>query len=293
MARSNFNSFVPRAYAIYPVAQTAANTTGGSAYASPSPAAPLSTNPNASEDSFDPTATPRRVRSPLRGVTAANATRPSTALREACAIRQGYLWSFGVVGGTDGTDLAIDITDVGTTTLLTSTTTLTGSATAALTTPSGVIGGSWRTVGVGGASAVGNTARLTSGTNLRASRLSIAANGGTTAVVTAPGLACIYTAPAYWDPTNDGIVIPGDRPSTHFPGCVKGFYITLPFAAVTVAGSASETVVRTMVVPMDMRVHEVFLVSGQWGQQRRLSQEPHSRRVHHPQRGHRTRHSHR
>jgi len=246
MGRTNFNSVVSRAYAIMPVAQVIQNVTGTTDYvqATSSPA-PILGIVNA-ETGAHPSG-------PLRDIGASNSSRPSAPLGALPATKQGFMWSLAAASGAAGAQ----------------TLALRNAATSLMTAPvdiptgaqthiSGVVEGSWRAVGDGGAAALGADNRLNTAAT-RGTNLFVDATDASQ-VVTRPALGVILTPSIFAD--NVGATTPTDRLFSFFPGAVKGFYITVPMGDNDLASGATNGDVRYITMPITIKLHEVCFSTG-------------------------------
>lgn len=245
MGRTNFNSVVARAYAIFPVPQVTADVTGTNDYVNT-----LSTGtfvPSVATTESDP---PQRQGTPVEFPAAG--PRINNPLRAGAATRQGAMWSLVAASGAAGAQ----------TLMLRNNTT--ADLTAAVAIPagaqthiSGLIEGSWRAASAGGAVGLGRLLR-TSLANPRSFSLFIDSTDASH-VVTRPALGMILTAPMF----TDGVTtpLPPDRPGTFFPGAVKGFYITVPIGDANLASGQTAATVRRITCPMKIKLHEVCFSS--------------------------------
>jgi hypothetical protein len=247
MGRSNFNSAVARAYTIYPVPQVTANPADGSDYTNTLSAGNFIVADSQSE------LISGRVGGTVPEFDPSGSTRSLAMLRAGAALKQGFMWSLVAAGGATGTQtLAVRNN---TTSEMTSPVSITG----ATAMPSGVVEGSWRVSGAGGAVALAVDNRAAAQGPLQSSLFIDSTDVSQT--INRPALAIIYTAKEF---TDAGVVtpLPVDRFTTDFPGAVKGFYITVPIGDADLASGQTGQPIRRITMPIAVKLHEVCFSTG-------------------------------
>ena len=250
MGRSNFNSFIPRAYAIVPIPQCTDDTSGIVDYDNRPGAQGWTPNALQTEYTIPPTGgkfegTKQRLSTLIDFGTERRNTNP---LRAAVAWTQGAMYSFVGASGSAGTQ-TLDIRATASPQLTTPLALPAG----AQTHLSGVIGPSWRAAGSGGVAAYGNNVRFNS-QHGRAFSLFVSSPSATHTCVR-PALGMVITPVMY---AGGGTEYPyPDIHHTYYPGCVKGFYLTVPMGDANLASGQTDATIRVITVPITMKLHEI------------------------------------